>query len=335
MEDTWGGHLSQRIWYDNFLDLYVNEHLTLSAAEETAANFLGRALATAEIGGRHGYLFSLQMLNTIGREIVLNGESLWKYDSNQLVWQQNIPPRYKDPVFGDPNFNLMQFAIHINWQTGRGVSAMRCAGRWQRLLQQLERGLEIESRSTPFYPTPVPGGQSFAQALKAEFRKLLSRKPVRTDDPDDADDDKTLGGDTGTFVEGEQSSGISSYQPTGNYQQKRLGTDIPPNMQSMMIMAIDVALPTMGLPKALYNPADSNSMREAWRIYLSMTVESTTKIIVQEAGRIGLDLVLTLPELKSSDLAARARAFGDLVKAGMPMEQAAGVSGILMEMQHA
>ena len=321
--------MSLRTYLDQYLDVAVNRELTMTAAEETAASFLGRALATAEVGGEFAHLYSRQILNTIGREIVLNGESLWQYRNGELVWKMNEPP-------GDgPMLNMMRFAILINWQTGRGMSAMQCAGRWKKLMQQMERGIEIESRATPYYATPVPGDKSFATALRDAFKKLLNRQPVRTDDPDDDDDDKTLKGATDTFVEGEMRSGITGYQPTGNYQQHRLGTDIPQHVQGMMMSAIDVAMWAMGVPKALYNPADANSMREAWRIYLSTTVDSVAKVIVDESARIGLGITLSFPELKSSDLAARARSFKDFVMAGMPMEQAAAVSGIMMEMQDA
>ena len=291
----------------------------VSGAEEIAAGLLGRALTTAEIGGEHGYLFSRQILNTIGREIILQGESLWKYEGGGLVWQMNADVAVE--------FNLMRFAQTIDWQTGRGVSALQCAPTLKKLVKQVELGIERESRATPYYLTPVPYNEDQANSLWKKLKSLLlPREP-----DDDADEDKTIAGATQSLVQGEQAGGITGYQATGNFTQRRLGIDTPPHVMNLMIEVQKTALFAMGVPSPVVYPADANSQRESWRIYLVTVVESISKIIVSEAARIGLSLTLSFPELKSSDVAARARSFRELVQAGMTTDQAAAISGLMLE----
>ena len=49
-------------------------------------------------------------------------------------------------------------------------------------------------------------------------------------------------------------------------------------------------LTALGVPGPIVFPADANSQRESWRIYLSTVVDSSARIIEQESARIGLNV---------------------------------------------
>lgn len=55
------------------------------------------------------------------------------------------------------------------------------------------------------------------------------------------------------------------------------------------------------------------------------------KIEYELSRGLSKEITIDISHLIQSDIAARARAFGSLVKGGMAMEQAAAVSGVLNE----
>jgi len=297
----------------------------VTSAEEIAAGLLSTSLQTAEVTGVHAHLFTIPILSTIGREITLQGESIWQYSGDDgLVWLQQAPSEmaYATNPSIVQHQNVLRFARNINWQTGRGMSALQCAPQLKATLKGIETQLQQEGGISAMYVTPVPqsasareGGQSALQKLWTTFKNLKIKQ---------------------SLVEGELQTGITNYQPTGNYQQRRLGIDTPQNVINLFEKIQHVTLTALGVPGPVVYPADANSQRESWRIYLSTIVDSCARIISAEARRVGLDVSLSFPELKSSDIAARARAFVSLVKDGaMTMEQAAAVSGILSELPEA
>ena len=74
-------------------------------------------------------------------------------------------------------------------------------------------------------------------------------------------------------------------------------------------------------------------MRESWRQLLHATIAPLGRLVETEL-RDKLDapaLTLEWSELRASDIAGRARAFGSMVTAGMDVEKAAALSGLLMQ----
>lgn len=279
-----------------------------SAAEETAAGLLSSALATANVTGSHDYLLSTAILQTIGRELVLNGESLWLFEGNELRWQQSYSAGAKPT-------NLIQIVRAMNWQSGRGRSAMSCAATACRMVRQIEAALETETRIKSIYVTPVPqsgtvrGGES---ALRTLWNRLFTLKTPQA------------------LVEGEMQSGISNYQPTGNYQQRRMGVE-PPNSALTLLEAADRrAFLAMGIPRGLVGQAVGTELREAWRQYLSTVVVASAKTIREAFLMAGLNIRLEFPALVQSDITNRARAFKQLVDSGMGIDKALAVSGLML-----
>ena len=73
-------------------------------------------------------------------------------------------------------------------------------------------------------------------------------------------------------------------------------------------------------------------LREAWRLALFSLI-APLGALVQSELRAKLDpsISLTWTELRASDLAGRARAFGTMVKAGKSLEESAQLAGLLVD----
>ena len=77
--------------------------------------------------------------------------------------------------------------------------------------------------------------------------------------------------------------------------------------------------------------SDGTAVREAWRRYAHAFLTPVGEIVAAELGE-KLDapgLALDFSSLFASDITGRARAFGSMVQAGMDIERAAGLSGLL------
>ena len=89
----------------------------------------------------------------------------------------------------------------------------------------------------------------------------------------------------------------------------------------------------MGVPIGLLEKTDGAAMRESWRQLLHATIAPLGKIVETEL-RDKLDspaLAFSWSELRASDIAGRARAFGSLVGGGMEIDKALAVTGLLSQ----
>ena len=84
-------------------------------------------------------------------------------------------------------------------------------------------------------------------------------------------------------------------------------------------------LPLTPLPGTLLLGA-----RESYRQFLASTIQPLARLVVEELA-VKLDtptLALDFTELRAADIASRARAFKQLVDAGMDQAKAASVTGL-------
>ena len=92
-------------------------------------------------------------------------------------------------------------------------------------------------------------------------------------------------------------------------------------------------LSACGVPPTLFVAnSDGTAQREAFRRLLHASLRPMARPIEAEA-RAKLDapgLTLDLSELHAADVAGRARAFGQLVKAGVHAENAAANTGVVL-----
>ncbi len=87
-------------------------------------------------------------------------------------------------------------------------------------------------------------------------------------------------------------------------------------------------LEAAGLPPSMVAPSTANSAREGLRQFLWTTVSPVVGLISAELERVGLDPEIDMSGLNASDLAGRARALGQMVKAGVPLDEARRLTGM-------
>ena len=86
-----------------------------------------------------------------------------------------------------------------------------------------------------------------------------------------------------------------------------------------------------GCPVELFAAGEGTAAREALRRFLHLTVLPWAEVVKAELS-VKLDapgLDLRFDRLMASDLAGRARAFSSMVSGGMPLDQAAALSGLV------
>ena len=85
----------------------------------------------------------------------------------------------------------------------------------------------------------------------------------------------------------------------------------------------------LGIPAALYSGSDGGSLREGYRQLLTATLEPLARIIEAEfMAKVGYPVTLNFRRLAAANIAARARAYGTLVAAGVDKDEAAEVAGL-------
>ena len=84
------------------------------------------------------------------------------------------------------------------------------------------------------------------------------------------------------------------------------------------------------MPIALFGDADGTSQRESWRRFAMGPLAAMARLVEEEIAR-KLDVVthFDFGALWAHDMAGRASSFKAMVTAGMEIERAAGLSGLL------
>ena len=76
--------------------------------------------------------------------------------------------------------------------------------------------------------------------------------------------------------------------------------------------------------------AQGTAQREAYRQFLFGTVAPLGRMVASELSvKLNTPIRLDWEELRASDIAGRARAFGTMVTGGMDLDKAAALSGLL------
>ena len=129
----------------------------------------------------------------------------------------------------------------------------------------------------------------------------------------------------GTGV-GELGAGNKDWQP------QRIGADPPIGAVDLTDQTSLRVLSACGIPSALVAIAPGTAAREAFRRFLHVTVAPLLNIVAAECReKLNVDdLTFDTTDLHAADVAGRARAFQSLVGGGMGLDQAAGLSGLLI-----
>ena len=119
----------------------------------------------------------------------------------------------------------------------------------------------------------------------------------------------------------------------GDWRVQRLGLDPPASVQSLRAGVAAQLLAAAGVPVVLLGDSDGTTLRESIRAMLHTTLTPVGRIALTEL-RAKLDtpaLAFDWSGLYAADLVGRARAFQSLVKGGLPVGEAAGLSGLLVD----
>ena len=300
-----------------------------TAAVATASGLVGRSLAVAKIKpDQMSTAFNASMLYDLGKALIEDGEALYRIEiqagrinlERASAWTITGSPWFyniETPIPGGQSRSYVSSAEGVfhprmnvtslePWK-GRGANAI--AGQTASLLASLERLMSNELAGGSGYIIPMPPKLTPSQsnALSDLVKKLK-------------------GGSA--FVP--NGSGRDNLTPAGIWQQKRIGADFPATYDTLRSDLSESIQNSLGLPKALF--ATGGSSREANRFFLHSTLSPIIEIIKVEArDKLNAEIDFNLDGLFSSDITGRARSFASMTKAGMDIQKAAILSGLITE----
>ena len=309
-----------------------------TAALEACAGLLSRAFTVADVSpatAATGCL-SPDVLACAGREIVRRGEAVFVLDVNggrlralpvsdwdvrggpdPASWWYRVDLPGPDGTFTRdvPGAGVLHVRYAVDpRQPWRGIAPLAYASTTGRVLAGVETALagEVTGPVGHLIPVPDEAGDETSAQLRADIGAL--RGGVKTVET-------TAAG----WGEGRSAA------PEGDWRQRRIGADPPAGMVELRSQAALATMAACGVPAPLFGSGDGTSAREAWRRYLHGTVAPLALGLASEAARKldTPDLKLGFDKLFASDLAGRARGFSSMVSAGMPLDKAAALAGLL------
>ncbi len=206
--------------------------------------------------------------------------------------------------------------VHVRYgatadQPWRGESPLAAAGISADLLARVETSLRREFAALSVQLVTHPGAYLPNQAARREFAQSLS------------DSERQVLVDAGN--EGWRSRGSSG----GSWQQVRLGPEPTAHEVELRSQVAQDVLSAMGIPAGLYQPREGAVSRESYRQLLTACVQPYAALAEEElAAKLAQPVRLGFHRLAAADVAARARAYGSLVQAGVAPDSAAMIAGI-------
>ena len=204
---------------------------------------------------------------------------------------------------------------------GRGTGSARSAGRVRpepsRRTSKRDFGEEAGGAVAHLLPVPNDGGDGSDEDpnknLKADIAAAKGRPVVV---------ETTAAG----WGEGKAAAPLNDWKP------QRIGASPPAALPSLRTDAGLSVLSACGVPVSLVTDADGTSQREAWRRFIMGAVEPLLGIVAQEVEtKLETRVTFDLSSLWAHDLAGRASSFKAMVTAGMEVERAAGLAGLMAD----
>ena len=299
-----------------------------TSAVEIAAGMVGRAFCAATVNS--SIMITHEDLYNIGHSLLRTGEYvavLREMDSEIRLLQCVIQDIKIDDVYvlgrNEPNntWTLREQAdrvIHIKYgarenKSWRGVAPHELAAVSSSIYAQLSDGLRGETNTPTGYILPIPGTDGKSERLGTLEQTLKSLKGRLA------------------LVESRQSLA----QNAGFVQQKdwssnRIGAQIRAENTELYKELRNEILMLCGVPLSLVI-GGGTGQRESWRQFLFGTINPLALIVMDELRRFDSGFEISFDELRASDLQGRARAFQSMVKAGMEIERAAALSGLMQD----
>ncbi|MDE0332259.1 MAG: phage portal protein [Nitrospinae bacterium] len=305
-----------------------------TSAAQTAAAFIGRCLALAEVSPAIVKpALGPDVLYDIGRDLILAGESvhaidvtdgklaLWRTADHDVMgdpenWRYRIT--ISGPT-GDKQLSLTGDSVfhprlNVNpSQPHKGRSPIECGGYTSNLAANLERSLEDETGGSVGHVLPAPLSEldpALVEKLRADLKALKGATALV----------ETLSAGLGDGRSG---------APAGDWQPRRIGADPPQSLLQLRAQAYESILSVCGVSPILFSTgADASAAREALRQFLHSTLQPIGDIVAAEARRkLHPETKFDFSRLMAADVQGKARAAKSLVDAGFTLEQAAIMTG--------
>ena len=310
------------------------------AALEAATALYARAFAAATVTpAEAATVLTAPCMALIARNLIRRGE-----DVHQLMvergelrlqpigsWDVRGGPReadwwYRVDEFG-PSGNLTHFVpsaavLHCRYAVDSarpwyGIGPLGWARSTGTLAANLETRLGEEAGGPVGHVLPVPsdggagGDDDPLAALKGDLAKARGRVILA---------ETTAAG----WGEGKAAA------PMADYKSQRFGMHAPESSVSLRTEAGLSVLSACGVPVSLVTDADGTSQREAWRRFVMGSVEPLLAMLAIEVeAKLETRVEFDLSRLWAHDLAGRASSFKAMVTAGMDVERAASLSGLM------
>ena len=301
-------------------------------AVEAAAGLWSRAFASATVEPQTLPTQALtpSVLAAIGRGLAVRGEVVFEIEANGAVelaqassWKVeggNRPETWRYAVeLPLPSGKVSKrtlpadAVLHVRYATRPGashvgISPLGMASETQALATWIERRLAEEASTATSYVLPLPEAAD-VDKLKTDIKGGRGKLHI-------VDTTSTGWGD-GTAA-----------APQRDWKSNRLGADPPESLGKLRSDVKNDIFGVYGIPSSIHGTG--GSARESYRQFLSSTIQPLAKLVVEELA-VKLDtptLALDFTELRAADIASRARAFKQLVDAGMDAAKAASVAGL-------
>ena len=238
-------------------------------------------------------------------------ESSWKYVANRAG-----PSRQTSQKLGSSR------VVHIRIgnspsEPWRGRGPLQIAATSATLAARLEEQLAEEASGPVGSVIPVPKASVAEDTLASDLKGLKGQLALV---------ESTAAG----WGEGSHSAPGAGQ---GDWSVKRLGINPPASVAGLRSGVAAQLLAAAGVPASLIDGSEGSALRESFRAMLHQTLLPIGRIVLEEL-RVKLDapgLKFDWAPLRASDIQGRARSFQSLVKGGMPVSEAAGLSGLLVD----
>ena len=301
-------------------------------AVEAAAGLWSRAFASATVEPQTAATMPLtpSVLAAIGRGLAVRGEAVFVLDVNGAVeltqasaWKVSggaRPESWRYEVeLPLPSGKVSKrtlpadAVLHVRYATRpaapwAGISPLGMADETRALATWIERRLAEEASTATSYVLPLPEAAD-VDKLKADIKSGRGRLHI-------VDTTSTGWGD-GTAA-----------APQRDWKSNRLGADPPDSLGKLRSDVKADIFGVYGIPSSIHGTG--GSARESYRQFLGSTIAPLAKIVTEELSA-KLDtptLALTFQDLRAADIASRARAYKQLIDAGMGAAEAAEVTGL-------
>ena len=311
------------------------------AALEAATGLYAAAFAGAAVTPANALTAAVSppVRALIARDLIRRGESLHlirvRAGRAELLpagsWDVRGPWREEDwfyrlDLFG-PSGNITRFVpsrtvVHARYAVDPsrpwlGLSPLTWARATGTLAANLEARLGEETGGTVAHILPVPqdGGDGTEDdplaGLKADI-KAAKGGTVLTE--------TTAAG----WREGKMSA------PQRDWQPSRIGANPPAVLPALRTHVFEAVLAACGVPVSLVTPADGTSQREAYRRWYATSVKALGDLVAAElSAKLETPISLDFSHLYASDLAGRSGSVAKLVAAGVEVERALQIAGLL------